>query len=687
MSFSRLLVLALPVLALSVSAVAAGPATPTPAAATPQPLDLANLDLAAKPCADFFEYADGGWLKANTIPADKGRWGAFEEVIERNRAILKAILEETSAKTDWPTGSIRQKVGDFFASGMDEDAIEKAGTAPLAPWLAKVDALKSKDDLPALLASFHARGLPEGFNLFVLQDQKESNRYIPVMGQGGLGLPDRDYYLKDDPKSKEIREKYALHVARTFQLLGEEAAAAKKKADAVIAFETKLAKASRTRVELRDPEKNYNRKTIAELGKEALGFDWKGYLAAVGIPEKQDLNVRQPEFFAAFAEMAGSEPLETWKTYLKWHLLRTSASLLPKRFDQEAFAFYGTTLRGVPKQEERWKRVLAVTDGEIGEALGQLYVEKAFSPKSKKRMLQLVENLRAALRERIEALPWMGPETKKAALAKLAAFGVKIGYPDTWRDYSKLEITRGSYFENVLRADAFEAKRDLDKLGKPVDRTEWGMTPPTVNAYYSPTMNEIVFPAGILQPPFFYAEADDAVNYGGIGGVIGHEMTHGFDDAGSRYDANGNLKNWWSPDDRKAYEARTALMVKQFDAYQPLPDQSINGKLTLGENIADLGGLKVAYAALAKAIGADPVTAPPVEGFTPAQRFFLSWATVWRNRTRDETLRVNLNTDPHSPGKYRVLGPLSNLPEFRAAFGCGAGQPMVRPEAERPSIW
>ena len=677
--------LAVPFLAFSFSARAAGPATP--AAASTRPLDRANFDLAAKPCADFFEYADGGWLKAATIPPDKGRWGSFEEVAERNRAILKTILEETSSKTDWPKGSIRQKVGDFFAAGMDEEAVEKTGTAPLTPWLAKVDALTSKAELPGLLAAFHGPRLPEGFNLFVAQDQKESTRYIPVLSQGGLGLPDRDYYLKDDAKSKEIREKYVAHVAKMFELLGEKPEAARAKAGAVMAFETKLATASRTRVELRDPEKNYNRRTLAELGKEAPGFDWKTYLVAVGIPEKQDLNVRQPGFFTTFAQMGADEPLETWKSYLTWHLVRSSASLLPKRFDEEAFAFFGTTLRGVPQQEERWKRVLAETDKALGEALGQLYVEKAFSAASKKRMVQLVENLRAALKARIEALPWMGPETKTAAASKLAAFGVKIGYPDTWRDYGTLEITRTSYFENVLRAHAFETKRNLNKLGGPIDRTEWGMTPPTVNAYYSATMNEIVFPAGILQPPFFYAEADDAVNYGGIGGVIGHEMTHGFDDAGSKYDADGNMKNWWSPDDRKAYEDRTALMVKQFDAYQPLPDHAINGKLTLGENIADLGGLKVAYAALAKSLGADPATAAPIEGFTPAQRFFLNWATVWRNQIRDETLRVNLNTDPHSPGKYRVLGPLSNLPEFQAAFGCGAGQPMVRPEAERPSIW
>jgi len=677
--FSPLAVLAL---VLAFPALAAGPV------GVPQkPIDPANFDTSAAPCVDFYQYASGSWLKVNPIPADKGRWGSFEEVAERNRAIEKVILDETSAKTDWPKGSIRQKVGDFYAAGMDEATIEKAGTTFLAPWLAKVDALSASAELPKLLAEFHARRLPAGFGLRIAQDQKESTRYIPMLGQGGLGLPDRDYYLKDDPKSKELREKYVAHVAKMFELLGEPADAAKAKADAVFAFETKLAKASRTRVEMRDPQKNYNKRSLADLTKDAPGFDWKAYVVAVGIPETQDLNVRQPDFFKTYAEMATSEPLATWKTYLKWHVVHSSANLLPKRFDEENFAFYGRALRGVPQQEERWKRVLSATDQALGEALGQLYVEKAFSPKSKERMIVLVENLRAALKVRIEALPWMGPETKKAALKKLAAFGVKIGYPDKWRDYSALEITRASWFENVLRAHAFETKRNMAKLGKPIDRTEWGMTPATVNAYYSPTMNEIVFPAGILQPPFFFADADDAVNYGGIGGVIGHEMSHGFDDSGSQYDADGNLKNWWSEEDRKAYDSRTALMVKQFDEYKPLPDQAINGKLTLGENIGDLGGLKISYAALAKALGTDPVKAAPIDGFTPGQRFFLNWATVWRNQIRDDTLRVNLNTDPHAPGRFRVLGPLSNLPEFQAAFGCGPGTAMSRPEAERPSIW
>ncbi len=519
-----------------------------------------------------------------------------------------------------------------------------------------------------------------GFGLRVVPDQKESTRYIAALSQGGLALPERDYYLKDDPKSVELRAKYVAHVARMLELLGDSPDAARKSAAAVLAFETKLAKASRSRVELRDPQKNYNRRTLAELTAEAPGFDWKAYLAAVGIPAGQDLNVRQPAFFNAFAAMAARRaPRRRGRPTSAGTPSGPRRALLPKRFEDESFAFYGKTLRGVPQQEERWRRVLAATDQALGEALGELYVERAFSAKSKERVRQLIENLRAVLKERIEALPWMGPGTKKAALAKLAAFRVKIGYPDAWRDYGALEISRASYFGNVVRAHAFEEKRNLAKLGKPIDRNEWTMTPPTVNAYYNSSMNEIVFPAGILQPPFFYAEADDAVNYGGIGVVIGHEMTHGFDDSGSQFDADGNMKNWWTEEDRKAYDGRTALMVKQFDGYRPLPDQAINGKLTLGENIADLGGLKISYAALAKALGKDPAKADPVDGLTPAQRFFLSHATVWRYQIRDEALRVNLNTDPHSPGKWRVLGPLSNLDEFAAAFGCAAGTPMVRP--------
>ena len=678
--------LAIPALTLSLAAAAAGPAVPS-AAPAPKPVDPAAFDAAVRPCEDFYQHAVGGWLKANPVPADKSRWGSFEELADRNRVVLKQILEETSGKADWPKGSVQQKVGDFFAAGMDEAAVEKAGTKPLEPWLAKVDGLRSAADLPKLVAELHGRRLGGAYGFFVAQDQKESTRYLPMLGQGGLGLPDRDYYVKDDAKSKEIREKYLAHVGRMLGLLGAEAEAAKADAAVVLELETKLAKASRTRVELRDPEKNYNKRSVAQLVSEAPGYDWKAYFAAMGVPALEELNVRQPEFAKAFAALAASEPVGAWKAYFRWHLARATAAYLPKRFDEESFAFYGRTLNGVPQQEERWKRVQAATDAALGEALGQVYVERAFSPRSKERMKALVENLRAALKERIAALPWMGEETKKAAQRKLAAFGVKIGYPDTWRDYSALDVSRASYFDNVAAASAFEVKRNLGKLGKPIDRTEWGMTPPTVNAYYSATMNEIVFPAGILQPPFFWADGDDAVNYGGIGVVIGHEMTHGFDDSGSRYDADGNMKNWWTDEDRKAYEARTALVVKQFDGYRPLADQAINGKFTLGENVSDLGGLKVSYEALRKALGADPLAAPKVSGYSPAQRFFLNYAAVWRNNIREDALRVRLNTDPHSPGRYRVLGPLSALPEFHAAFGCAAGAPMVMPEEGRPSIF
>lgn len=660
-------------------------AKPAPA---PKNLEVSAIDAGTKSCDDFYQYATGTWLKNNPIPSDKSRWGAFEELADRNRATLKAILEETAAKKDWPKGSNKQKVGDFYAIGMDEAAIEKAGLTPLEPWFARIDGLKSKAELPKLLAAIHEAGLPAGFGAFIAQDQKESTRYTVLLNQGGLGLPDRDYYTKDDAKSKEIKEKYVAHVTRVFELAGATKDEATAKAQVVIGFETRLAQAANTRVENRDPDKTYNKRTLAQVATEFPGFDFATYLATMGVPAShQDVIVRQPKFFTEFGIVANGTSVEEWKTYLKWHALRGAAAFLPKAFDEESFAFYGKTLQGVPEREERWKRVLAATDGAVGEALGQLYVEKAFSPKSKERMKVLIENLRAALKVRVEGLPWMGDETKKKALEKLAAFNVKIGYPDKWKDYSKLTISRKSYFDNVIAANKWDTAQDIAKLGKPIDRTEWQMTPPTVNAYYSPTMNEIVFPAGILQPPFFYAEADDAVNYGAIGVVIGHEMTHGFDDQGSKYDARGNLQNWWTDADRKAYDERTALMVKQFEGYKPLADQAINGKLTLGENIADLGGLKIAYAALQKAIGVDPKAGKAVEGFTPAQRFFLSYATVWRNNIRDEALRVRLNTDPHSPGKYRTLGPLSNLPEFHDAFSCPDGSPMKRAEADRPVIW
>jgi putative endopeptidase len=647
--------------------------------------DPANLDRSVKPCEDFYRFANGTWVKLNPVPADRARYGSFEQLADRNRDVLHGILESVSKRADWKKGSLEQKVGDFYASGMDEAAIEKLGAAPLKPWLERIEAMRGPRDFAAVLGELALVRAGGGFTFFVGQDARESTRYIGILGQGGLGLPDRDYYLKEDPKSKEIRLKYVAHVARMLQLAGEHEADARAHAETVLAVETRLAKACLTRVENRDPQRTYNRMAFAEVEKLAPGFDWKGYFKALGIPPPAELNVRQPGFFREFGVMAEQVTIPEWRAYLRWHAVRAGSGLLPKAFVDEAFDFQERVLNGIEKPQERWKRIQAATDGALGEALGQLYVAKAFSPEAKARMLAMVENMRAALKERIEGLEWMGKETKAQAQRKLAAFRVKIGYPDRWRDYGKLEIVRGDHFGNATRARFFEAKRNLAKLGRPIDREEWGMTPPTVNAYYSATLNEIVFPAGILQPPFFDPKADDAVNYGGIGAVIGHEMSHGFDDSGSQYDADGNLKNWWTDADRKAYLERTALIVKQFDAFQALPDQAVNGKLTLGENIGDLGGLKIAYAAWQRSLQGKP--APSADGFTGAQRFFLSYANIWRNNIRDAALRVRLNTDSHSPGKYRVNGPLANLPEFYEAWGCGDTDAMKRAAEVRPAIW
>ncbi len=647
-------------------------------------LDPVNLDTTVQPCEDFYAFANGGWLKAHSIPADKPRYGAFEELSERNRAILKTILEGTSAKTTWPKGSIEQKVGDFYASGMDERAIERRGLAPLKPALAAIEGLHDAKQLPALLASLHGQGLPAGFSFHVRQDAKASTQYLGYLNQGGTGLPDRDYYLKEDARSRDIRAKYELHVAKMFELAGDGPALAAVRAKVVLGLETRLAQAQWTRVELRNPQKTYNKRTLDQVAAEAPGFDWKGYFKTRGV-QQADLSMGQPSFFQAFGKLAAEVPAPQWRTYLRWHLLNATAGLLPKAFGDESFAFHGRTLNGTPEQEPRAKRVEAVTDGTLGEALGQLYVKVAFPPEAKAKVLEMIEILRIALRERITRLDWMGADTKQQAIKKLNAFGVKIGYPDKWKTYA-FEVKRDDYFGNVRRSATFRIHENLAKLGKPIDRTEWGMTPPTVNAYYNPTMNEIVFPAGILQPPFFDPKADDAVNYGSLGFVIGHEMTHGFDDSGSQFDAEGNLKNWWTEADKKAYEARTDLVVKQYEAYEPLKGEHVNGKLTLGENIADIGGLKIAFAAYQNSLKGKAIP-EPIDGFTGPQRFFLGAATVWRNHIREAALAVRLKTDPHSPGRERVNGPLSNLPEFYEAFGCKDGQPMKRDEQVRPAIW
>ncbi len=647
-------------------------------------IDPANLDTAVKPCEDFYSFANGGWLKSHAIPSDKARYGAFEEVSERNRAILQQILTETSAKTAWAKGSVQQKVGDFYASGMDEATIDKRGLTPLKPVLATIEGLQDVKHLPTLLAKLHNQGLGGGFGFYVGQDAKESTRYLGSLSQGGTGLPDRDYYLKDDARSRDIRAKYELHIAKMFVMVGDSPALAAARARVVVDFETRLAQVQWTRVEMRDPQKRYNKRTLAKLVAEAPGFDWQGYFKARGVDIKE-LNLSQPSYFQAFGKLTSEVPATQWRTYLRWHALSACANLLPKAFGEEAFAFHGKVLEGTPEREPRAKRIEAATNGSLGEALGQLYVKVAFPPEAKAKVLAMIENMRIALRERITNLDWMGAETKAQAIVKLNAFGVKVGYPDKWKTYG-FDVKRDDYFGNVRRASAFRIQENLAKLGKPIDRTEWGMTPATVNAYYSPSMNEIVFPAGILQPPFFDPKADDAVNYGSIGFVIGHELTHGFDDSGSQFNAEGNLKNWWQEADKKAYQSRTDLVVQQYDAYEPIKGEHVNGKLTLGENIADIGGLKIAFAAYQNSLKGKTVPAP-IDGFTGPQRFFLGAATVWRNHIREAALSLRLKTDPHSPGRQRVNGPLSNLPEFYEAFSCTDGQPMKRDEKVRPSIW
>jgi predicted metalloendopeptidase len=568
---------------------------------------------------------------------------------------------------------------------MDTQAIEKAGPAPLKPAFARIKAIQSGRDLAAAIARAQMEGGAPAFGFCVEQDDRRSTAYIAQFAQGGLGLPDRDYYTGSDERSREIRARYLEHVARMFGLTGEKPLLAKAHAGLVLALETRLAEASMTQVERRDPNVVYHKLTVAELAALAPGFDWAGYRATLGLGEEAVL-VRQPAFFRTFSAMVEEVPLAQWKTYLRWQALTAAADRLSEPFEREHFAFFGATLNGIKELSARWKRVQDAADQALGEALGQLYVERAFGPGAKVRALELVANLRAALGERIRDLDWMGSATRAAALDKLAALTVKIGYPGQWRDYAGLEVGRTSYADNAVRANVFEFKRNLAKLGRPVDRGEWDMTPPTVNAYYNPQLNEIVFPAGILQPPFFDPEADDAVNYGAIGMVIGHEMTHGFDDQGRQYDAEGNLKEWWTPEDSRAFADRTGLVVRQFDALEALPGLHLNGRLTLGENIADLGGLKIAFAAYQKSLEGRPRPVD-LDGFTAEQRFFLGYAQAWAFHAREEAVRMRVVVDPHAPPRFRVNAPLANLPEFIQAFGCGAGTPMNNPVEARPVIW
>lgn len=642
-----------------------------------------NFDPEIRPQDDFYRYANGTWLKHNPVPAEESRWGGFSILQEENQKNLHTIL--TRAAAAQTPSALEKLVGDFYASGMDEAAIEAAGTRPLAPEFAAIAAIKTPDDIMATLARFHRLGVRAGFGFYSGPDAKNSNLEIAQLRQGGLSLPDRDYYLNDDEKSKTLRAAYRAHLTKMLGLLGDALPVAERGAEAVIALETKFAAASLKRVLLRNPYASYHKMPVSDLAKTTGTLDWAAYFKALETPPFTEINLAHPDFYQAFAAELTATSIADWQTYLRWQLLRAAAPHLGAAFVNENFAFFGTTLNGTTALKARWKRIVAQTDNSLGDALGQLYVAEYFPPEAKARVLKLVADLRAVLRARLATLEWMDAPTRTRALAKLDAFTVKMGYPDTWKDYSSVKIDRGPHVLNVFRAAEFETRRNYRKIGQPVDKTEWGMTPPTVNAYYSPSANGIAFPAGILQPPFFDPKADDAVNYGGIGTVIGHEMTHGFDDQGRQFDAQGNLTDWWTPESAARFKERAAVVVKQFAGYAPLPGLNLNGELTLGENIADLGGVKIAYAALQKALADQPRT--PIDGFTPEQRFFLSWATIWRNNIRPENLRMRVMTDPHSPGEFRANGPLTNLDEFAAAFGVPEGAAMRRARAERVNIW
>jgi endothelin-converting enzyme/putative endopeptidase len=630
---------------------------------------------------DFYQYACGGWMKSNPIPADQSRWGTFEDLAERNREILHQILED-AARPATNRDAVTQKIGDYYAACMDEKAIDAKGIAPLQLELDRIRNLKDKSELAEEIAHLHRNGVAALFEFSSGQDFKDSDSVIAQADQGGLGLPDRDYYLKTDAKSVELRQKYVAHVERIFELAGEKPDKAAADAATVMRIETDLAKGSLDLVSRRDPEKVYHKLTRTELQALDPDFRWDRYLTGSGAPAFQSVNVASPDYFKAVNAAIARASLEDWKTYLTWHLVHSEIPFLPARFVDENFGFYGQTLTGVKELRPRWKRCVDYTDNQLGEALGRKFVDRTFGAEGKQRTLNMVDALEKALGQDLQAVSWMTPATRQKALDKLKAITNKIGYPEKWRDYSSVAIRRDDAIGNGFRADQFEFQRQLNKIGKPVDRLEWGMTPPTVNAYYDPEMNNINFPAGILQPPFYDNKMDDGVNFGGIGMVIGHELTHGFDDEGRQFDAHGNLRDWWTPADAKEFESRTACVVKEYSSFSVAPGANVNGELTLGENTADNGGLRLALMALVNTIGA---AGKSIDGFTPEQRLFLSFGQIWCENAREEAERLQVQTNPHSPPRFRVNGVVENMPEFQKAFSCHAGQPMVSANACR--VW
>lgn len=644
--------------------------------------DISGMDTTVKPGDDFFQYANGGWMKTAVIPDDQSGWGSFYTLYEENLQKLKGILEE-AAQSKSTKGSIEQKLGDYYASGMDTVAIDKMGAAPLKPALEKMDAIKDFKELVALVTDMYSKGEDYFIGMYVGADEKNSARNIAILYQAGTSLPEKEYYTRTDSASVATREAFLAYVEKMFSLTGVDAATAQKNAKTILALETEIAKSHRTAVELRNPQANYNKMSLNDLEKLAPVIGFKNLFGKMGV-SVDSVNVGQPAYYVALSKLLTSQPIDAWKTKLKFDYISNNASLLSKDFAKANFEFE-KTFSGQKKDSERWKKMTNRVDGGLGELLGQLYVKKYFNETAKQRMDELVNNLQTAFDKRIQKLDWMSDSTKQRATIKLHTFMKKIGYPEKWKNYDDVTIDRADFFANAKSVRMHNHKEDLAKIGKPVDRTEWGMSPPTVNAYYNPTNNEIVFPAGILQFPFFDAGADDAINYGAIGMVIGHEMTHGFDDQGCQYDEKGNMKNWWTREDGEKFKAKTGGVVKQYNGFTVLNDLHVNGELTLGENLADIGGLAIAYDAFK--MTAQGKDSTKIDGFTPDQRFFLGYAQVWRLKNRDETMRTRVNTDPHSPETFRINGPASNFDPFYAAFNVKEGDKMYLKPEERAKIW
>ncbi len=651
----------------------------------PQPksgIDKKNFDPTVRPQDDFYRSVNGTWLKNTPIPADKSNYGAFTKLYDESQKALRQIIEEAAHKKGKRTAE-EQKVGDFYLSFMDSAAIEKAGLQPLQPELDHIQTVKNKTDLVKFIGQLSDLGVSRPFGIWVGQDAKQSDRYAVHMSQSGLGLPDRDYYLKPGKKFDSIRKAYVAYLQKLLDLAGQKDS--RSKARRIFELEKKMAKIQWSRVQNRDSNKTYNKFTIEKLAKLTPNFDMRLFLKTAGFEKAEDVIVRQPSYFKAFDKLFKTTSLNDWKAYFTLKTISAFASYLPHDFVDAQFDFYAKTLRGIQQNRPRWKRGVSTVEGALGEVIGKIYVQKYFKPEAKKRMKELVNNLLIAYKQRLQQLPWMSAETKKQALAKLARFNTKIGYPDKWRDYSGLEVHKDALLKNIIASNRFDTEFNRSKLGKPVDRDEWGMYPQTVNAYYNPVMNEVVFPAAILQPPFFNMEADDAVNYGGIGAVIGHEITHGFDDQGSKYDGNGNLNDWWSKEDRDKFDKLANRLVERYSGYVPIDSMHLNGKLTLGENIADLGGVTIAYQAYLNSLHGKE--APVIDGLTGPQRFFMGWAQVWRRNFRPDALRQRIMTDPHSPSEFRANGVMSNFTPFYEAFQVKKGDKMYLPEDQRIVIW